>query len=97
MSGAQAESIVSGAQTRWNRGAFNPTLDLHQGWGVLFSASENFNFGGMILNSNKKQTIFAVYFPQYFVVVLARRQDSEDDNAVMRNFTRQMLKDFIRE
>ena len=23
--------------------------------------------------------------------------DSEDDNAVMRNFTRQMLKDFIRE
>ena len=29
---------------------------------------------GLILIPNKKWTAFAVYFPQYFVVVLARRQ-----------------------
>ena len=35
--------------------------------------------------------------PHNCVVVLGIRQPCKDDNAVLRNFTRQLLKDFIKE
>ena len=51
----------------------------------------------LILNSNKKQTIFAVYFPQYFVVVLTRRQPCGVLRLVLRKISSQIFVHFLSE
>ena len=45
----------------------------------------------VILIPNKKQTIFAVYFPQYCVVVLARRQPCRVLRLVLRKISSQTI------
>ncbi len=51
----------------------------------------------LILNSNKKQTIFAVCFPQYFVVVLAGRQPCGVLRLVLRKISSQIFVRFLSE
>ena len=51
----------------------------------------------LILNSNKKQTIFAVYFLQYFVVVLARHQPCGVLRLVLRKISSQIFVHFLSE
>ena len=48
-------------------------------------------FPTQILIPNKKQTIFAVYFPQYCVVVLARRQPCRVLRLVLRKISSQNI------
>ena len=60
---------------------------------LLFCAEK----ASLILNSNKKQTIFAVYFPQYFVVVLARRQSCGVLRLVLRKISSQIFVHFLSE
>ena len=49
-----------------------------------------------ILIPDKKQTTFAVYFPQYFVVVLVIRQDSSVLRPVLQNILANPSPLFIR-
>ena len=53
----------------------------------------------LILNSNKKQTIFAVCFPQYFVVVLARLREKPCGvlRLVLRKISSQIFVHFLSE
>ncbi len=60
----------------------------------------SFGAGVLILKAtphNSRRTACLFLFRQLAQIISARLTDSGDNNAVMRNFTRQMLKDFIRE
>ena len=60
-----------------------------------FKAGSIVSKGYLILIPNKKWTAFAVYFPQYFVVVLARRQPCGVLRLVLRKISSQIQVYFL--